>query len=739
MPRRIKILDYGGGEMSWAGKKAEIVSVAFLIVFASMYGFLFPLNINVVAGTEFSGHITADTNWTASDSPYWIVGDVTVDKNVTLSIEGGVSVLFNGSYYFNVSGNLVTLGDPTVGLVFNANFYPDPWGGYWKGIYVKDEGNLVMEHSHVTHAECGIVVSSQDRGQSSVSIRSSAIDYNRDCGVWVGNYTSVYIFDSSINYNDVGLDLGFSMGSVIDSSVIKGNNYGITGNYSYAYIQNSRISHNTYFGVKYEGKSGTTVSYNWYWNNTVAWNGQQTPPGWSGSGFHLYGAMYDSVYCNVIENNGIGLGLYNSYMVITHHNDFISNYDNANDDLNNQFDDGSEGNYWDDYNGSDMNGDGIGDTPYFIDNNSVDNYPLIYAQGGCGVSNIDPVADANGPYSGKKYWPVDFDGTGSYDQDGSIIEYEWDFGDGSPKGYGETTDHTYSAAGIYNVTLKVTDNNGASDNDTTYVEIIDGYPHASGMIDAVLSGSQQEDVDLSWELSGDDGAGEDDLAGYNIYRGTVYDTDCLGYALVATAPAGSNGGTDALGGHGDANTYFYCIGAVDDAGQETLDDQQASKFAKHMATGMVLMSVPVVTSDTLITTVFQTLNYVRVIYYDANAGKRHNWRTFDTRKPYGDVFDVDHTMAVWVEVISDGHLTVAGLVPQQTTINLVVGWNFVGYPSFVDRTVTDTITVYYQTMETFDPLDPPWYLQRLTDTDIMTAGEGYWIHVSEQFDWILTN
>ena len=35
------------------------------------------------------------------------------------------------------------------------------------------------------------------------------------------------------------------------------------------------------------------------------------------------------------------------------------------------------GNYWDDYNGSDTNGDGIGETPYIIDGNNSDNYPLI--------------------------------------------------------------------------------------------------------------------------------------------------------------------------------------------------------------------------------------------------------------------------------------------------------------------------------------------------------------------------
>ena len=41
------------------------------------------------------------------------------------------------------------------------------------------------------------------------------------------------------------------------------------------------------------------------------------------------------------------------------------------------WDNGSEGNYWNDYQGKDANGDGIGDTPHIIDDNNVDRYPLM--------------------------------------------------------------------------------------------------------------------------------------------------------------------------------------------------------------------------------------------------------------------------------------------------------------------------------------------------------------------------
>lgn len=42
------------------------------------------------------------------------------------------------------------------------------------------------------------------------------------------------------------------------------------------------------------------------------------------------------------------------------------------------WDDGGEGNYWSDYNGTDSNDDGVGDTPYVIDVQNQDRYPLMH-------------------------------------------------------------------------------------------------------------------------------------------------------------------------------------------------------------------------------------------------------------------------------------------------------------------------------------------------------------------------
>ncbi|HEY0370680.1 MAG TPA: PKD domain-containing protein [Thermoanaerobaculia bacterium] len=59
-------------------------------------------------------------------------------------------------------------------------------------------------------------------------------------------------------------------------------------------------------------------------------------------------------------------------------------------------------------------------------------------------------------YSATSTW-VDFDASSSYDPDGSVVGYSWDFGDGTT-GSGVTTSHVYPYEGTFTVTLTVTDN-----------------------------------------------------------------------------------------------------------------------------------------------------------------------------------------------------------------------------------------------------------------------------------------
>jgi hypothetical protein len=75
---------------------------------------------------------------------------------------------------------------------------------------------------------------------------------------------------------------------------------------------------------------------------------------------------------NSAQNNTF----YHNNFLIKYHNELASIY-TYNFTLVNLWDNGKEGNYWQDYNGTDANDDGIGDTPYIIDASNVDRYPLM--------------------------------------------------------------------------------------------------------------------------------------------------------------------------------------------------------------------------------------------------------------------------------------------------------------------------------------------------------------------------
>ncbi|MGB1250575.1 MAG: PKD domain-containing protein [Candidatus Promineifilaceae bacterium] len=63
---------------------------------------------------------------------------------------------------------------------------------------------------------------------------------------------------------------------------------------------------------------------------------------------------------------------------------------------------------------------------------------------------------------------VNFDATGSSDADGSIVTYDWTFGDGSVA-TGATVSYTYFNAGVFDVELTVTDDDGRTDTATTLI------------------------------------------------------------------------------------------------------------------------------------------------------------------------------------------------------------------------------------------------------------------------------
>ena len=128
---------------------------------------------------------------------------------------------------------------------------------------------------------------------------------------------------------------------------------------------------------------------------------------------------------------------------------------------------------------------------------------LLVLLTGCG--NLSPVASFTcTPTSGQSPLTVSFNASASHDPDGTIVTYQWTFGDGS-NGTGATTSHTYTTTSnyTYSVTLTVTDDNGSQATATRMVSVTLPPPNSPPVASfAATPSSGEAPLGVSFNASG---------------------------------------------------------------------------------------------------------------------------------------------------------------------------------------------------------------------------------------------
>jgi parallel beta-helix repeat protein len=275
------------------------------------------------------------------------------------------------------------------------------YGGY--GIYLEHSSNNTVNGNIMTMNTYGIYLLES----SSNNISRNNIVQNSRCDDGICCLTSSYnlFYYNNVSSSDYGIALAGGSNNMLVGNIISNNGYAgiyfasrnsilmrnnVSGNGQGIQIRGFSYNNTLIENIATNNGCGVFLESCCY-NNTILGNSISN----NLYGVSFYEGVRDTIFSgNNVSNNNIGLYIYNFELGGCNkifHNNFINNTAQVSipySDYENIWDDGypSGGNYWSNYTGVDTHSgpnqvetesDGIGDTPYDIDENNQDRYPLM--------------------------------------------------------------------------------------------------------------------------------------------------------------------------------------------------------------------------------------------------------------------------------------------------------------------------------------------------------------------------
>lgn len=321
-----------------------------------------------------------------------------ITNNIVLNCSNGIQL--RTSSYFNLVENNTITNSTFCGLEFADDashniILKNEVITSEHGLEIKFCSNNTLKNNYILDAEYSFLVNGTELHHFIQDFDDSNILNGMPVCYWVNKYDAI-----------APLNTGFLV--LVNCTNITVTGLEISNNYDgvfLAYTTNSIISKNVfvenYFGVKlYQSTHNSILENNIkqnFWAIRLHKSKENSITGNNITSNNKHGLLFsystnNNITNNNIANNQIGTSFVNSSSNVVYHNNFINNKEHVNikktaigyvslPDGMHSFDNGysSGGNYWDDYNGTDTNQDGIGDTPYLVSEyrNNKDKYPLM--------------------------------------------------------------------------------------------------------------------------------------------------------------------------------------------------------------------------------------------------------------------------------------------------------------------------------------------------------------------------